>query len=153
MSSVICVEYAKNIDKLRWHMYNENTEALIMKDRIKAVRKALNLTQQEFSDRLGIKRNAVANCEIGRSELSDSVISLICRTYNVSEIWLRTGEGDMFIPRSREDEIAAFLGDLAGGKGSDFQRRLVAAMARLSAEQWDVLAKIAEELGKEKDPE
>lgn len=124
-----------------------------MKDRIKAVRKALNLTQQEFSDRLGIKRNAVANCEIGRSELSDSVISLICRTYNVSEIWLRTGEGDMFIPRSREDEIAAFLGDLAGGKGSDFQRRLVAAMARLSAEQWDVLAKIAEELGKEKDPE
>ena len=123
-----------------------------MKERIKAVRKSLDLTQQEFSDRMGIKRNAVASCEAGRTDPSNALITLICRTYDVNEVWLRTGEGEMFVPRTREDEIAAFLGDLAGGKGSDFQRRLVAAMARLTADQWDVLTQIAEEIGKEKDP-
>ena len=120
-----------------------------MKDRIKAIRKQLNYTQQEFSDRLGIQRNAIASCEVGRSELSDAVIALICRTFDVNEVWLRTGEGDMFIQRTREDEILSFLGDLAGGKGSDFQRRLVSVMAQLTKEQWDFLEQMAHDIVKD----
>jgi transcriptional regulator with XRE-family HTH domain len=58
----------------------------------------LDLTQQEFADRIGIKRNTIANYESGRNEPVDSVISLICREYGVNEIWLRTGEGEMFTP-------------------------------------------------------
>ncbi|MCD8348790.1 MAG: helix-turn-helix transcriptional regulator [Lachnospiraceae bacterium] len=68
-----------------------------MKNRIKKIRKELDLTQQEFADRIGIKRGAVANYEIGRNMPADSVISLICREFHVNEEWLRTGEGDMFI--------------------------------------------------------
>lgn len=67
-----------------------------MNERIKKLRKALDLTQQEFGDRIGIKRNTLANYEIGRNEPIDAVISLICREFNVSETWLRTGEGEMF---------------------------------------------------------
>ena len=70
-----------------------------MKERIKRIRKELDLTQQEFADRLGIKRGAIANYEIGRNEPVDSVISLICREFNVREEWLRTGEGKMFKPK------------------------------------------------------
>ncbi len=38
-----------------------------MKDRIKRIRKELDLTQQEFADRLGIKRGGIANYEVGRN--------------------------------------------------------------------------------------
>ena len=58
----------------------------------------LDLTQQEFASRIGIKRNTIANYEAGRNEPIDSVISLICREFNVNEKWLRTGEGEMFAP-------------------------------------------------------
>lgn len=68
-----------------------------MNDRIRKLRRTLDLTQQEFADRLGIKRNTVANYESGRNEPIDAVISLICREFNVSEKWLRDGTGEMFV--------------------------------------------------------
>lgn len=83
-----------------------------MEARLKAVRKAVGLTQQEFADRLGIKRGAVANYEIGRNDPIDAVISLICREFNVNETWLRTGEGEMFAkaPTDIVSEVAEKLG-------------------------------------------
>lgn len=73
-----------------------------MNERIKKLRKALDLTQQEFGDRIGIKRNTLANYEIGRNEPIDAVVSLICREFNISEKWLRTGEGEMFVPKEAD---------------------------------------------------
>ena len=69
-----------------------------MEERIKKIRRMLDLTQQEFASRIGIKRNTIAKYEAGRNEPIDSVISLICREFNVNEKWLRTGEGEMFAP-------------------------------------------------------
>ena len=64
--------------------------------RIKELRKNFNLTQQEFCERIGVKRNTIAKYETERGEPIDAVISLICREFDVNEQWLRTGEGDMF---------------------------------------------------------
>ena len=58
----------------------------------------LDLTQQKFGERLGIKGNTVAQYELGKSNPVDSVVSLICREFNVNEKWLRNGEGEMFNP-------------------------------------------------------
>ena len=44
-----------------------------MNERIKEVRKSLGLTQQEFADRIGVKRNTVATYEGGRNIPIDSV--------------------------------------------------------------------------------
>ena len=79
-----------------------------MKERIKKIRRELNLTQQEFAERIGIKRNTIANYETGRNDPIDSVISLICREFNVREEWLRTGEGEMFKPKPSDilDQLA-----------------------------------------------
>lgn len=71
-----------------------------MNERIKQLRKALKLTQQEFANRIQISRGALAVYEIGRNEPIDAVISLICREFNVSESWLRTGDGEMFVEPS-----------------------------------------------------
>lgn len=69
-----------------------------MNERIKKLRRALDLTQQEFADRVGIKRNTVANYETGRNEPIDTVLALICREFGVNEEWLRSGSGEMFTP-------------------------------------------------------
>ena len=76
-----------------------------MKDRMRKLRKQLDLTQQEFADRIGMKRNTVANYETGRNEPSAAVISLICREFNVNEDWLRTGEGEMFCKLETNDIV------------------------------------------------
>lgn len=69
-----------------------------MNERIKKLRKALDLTQQEFASRIGSVQNTITGYETGRRVPSGQVISLICREFNVSETWLRTGEGEMFVP-------------------------------------------------------
>ena len=117
-----------------------------MGERIKELRKALGLTQQEFADRIKVKRNTVATYEMGRSTPSDAAISLICREFNVNENWLRTGDGQMFIQVSRDEEIAAFIGDVLSGETGDFRRRLISVLSRLDADQWELLEHIAEEL-------
>ena len=78
-----------------------------MHTRIKKLRKSLDLTQQKFADALGIKQTTVASYEIGRIVPSDSTIKLICREFDVNEDWLRTGEGEMFVLPSRDDQMAS----------------------------------------------
>lgn len=83
-----------------------------MNVRLKQIRKALNLTQQEFADRLKIKRNTVATYETGKSNPSDAAVSLICREFNVREEWLRDGTGEMFkaAPSSALDALSEEYG-------------------------------------------
>lgn len=77
-----------------------------MNERLKELRKQIGLTQQQFADRIGIKRNTIANYEIGRNVPVDSIIVLICREFNVNENWLRNGTGEMFLPDAG-DELEA----------------------------------------------
>ena len=121
-----------------------------MKDRIKKIRKALDLTQQEFADRIGVKRGGIANYEIGRNEPTDSVISLICREFNVNEDWLRTGEGEMFIKLTRDEEMAKLTKQLLNEEEDSFKNRLISVLANLTDQQWEVLAEVAEKLSNEK---
>ncbi|MBR0341555.1 MAG: helix-turn-helix transcriptional regulator [Oscillospiraceae bacterium] len=81
-----------------------------MKERIKSIRKSLGLTQEQFSDKLNLSRNYIAQLEIGTKVPSDRTISDMCREYNINEQWLRTGEGEMYdLP---EDRTAAIVADL-----------------------------------------
>lgn len=127
-----------------------------MDERMKELRKALGLTQQEFSERIGVKRNTVAQYEMGRNPPNETVITLICREFGVSEEWLRTGEGEMFKPKSRNEELFEFAAKVAEGDPGSIQSQLLAVMARLTDEQWEVLAQVAHEFveeTKKADPE
>ncbi len=68
-------------------------------ERIKKARKALDLTQQKFAEQIGTTQNNIASYEIGRREPSAAAINNICKTFNVNETWLRTGEGEMFLAK------------------------------------------------------
>lgn len=69
-----------------------------MNERIRKLRRTLDLTQKQFGDRIGVKGNTIATYELGRNEPIDSVLALIVREFHVNEKWLRTGEGEMFAP-------------------------------------------------------
>lgn len=80
-----------------------------MNERIRKLRKTLDLTQQEFASKIGTTANVLTNYETGRRNPSASVINNICKTFNVNETWLRTGESDMFIEIPKEDEIMKYM--------------------------------------------
>ena len=85
-----------------------------MKDRIKQLRKALELTQQEFADKIGVKRNSFANYETGRNTPIDAIIVSMCREFNVNEEWLRTGKGEMFNKMDSTDITYNHFGFIMG---------------------------------------
>jgi len=103
------------------------------------VRKALDLTQQEFADQIGSKRNTIATYEMGRTDPSAAVVSLVCTKFNVNESWLRTGEGEMFMPLPKNEALAAQIQSFLQGGTDSFRERLVSLLLRLSPEQWDAL--------------
>lgn len=77
--------------------------------RLKEFRKACGITQQGLADRLGLKQNTIASYEIGKLSPSDRTISDICREFRVSEVWLRTGEGEMFLRQTEAEQLAEIL--------------------------------------------
>jgi len=116
-----------------------------LNERIKKLRKVLDLTQREFGERIGVKPNTIATYEIGRNEPIDAVISLICREFNVDENWLRTGEGEMFL-----ETPDTAMGRLAKELGLDeFMQGVVSEYLKLNVDQRkvvrDFVYKIAEQ--------
>ena len=124
-----------------------------MNERLKQIRKALDLTQQEFADKLGIARGNISAYEVGKNLPSDAVISLICKIDfskgKVNEDWLRTGAGEMFLPITRDDEIAKLTTDLFKEEEDSFKTRLILTLSKLDESEWAVLEKIAKELTKD----
>ena len=116
-----------------------------MNVRIKQIREQLKCTQSEFADRLGIQRNTVASWEIGHRVPSDMAVKTICDKFGVNEVWLRTGEGEMFRQMSRDEEITKFIAETLSGS-NEFKSRLIAALARLDESDWEHLEQIARKM-------
>lgn len=119
-----------------------------LNSRIKQVRKALGVSQDEFGNGLGLGRGAITNIELNKTTPKPLVVQLICKTYNVNEQWLRTGEGEMFVQRTRSQEITDFMADLVQ-TDNEFKRRFVSALARLDENDWEMIEKMAEMLSEQ----
>lgn len=108
--------------------------------------------KSEFARKLGVTPAYIS--KLGKQPNavpSDRTITDICREFNVNEGWLRTGEGEMFIPKSRTDEITAFVGDILRNE-SDFRQSFISVLARMTTDEWKILEKkileIADEIKK-----
>lgn len=121
--------------------------------RILEVRKKLKLSQTEFGKEIGVSRGVINNIDLNIVQAKPLLIQQICKAYNVNETWLTTGEGEMFVERSRTDEIAQFVGRTLADKEDTFQKRLIAALSKLSVEEWEVLEKLANDLAAPKEKE
>lgn len=110
------------------------------KDRLKALRKTLKLSQTEFGKRLGMGIGVICNFEYGNTTPNELQLDLICRTYGCDRIWLETGEGEMFREPTIDEQIAGFVGDVLSDKGDEFQKRVMRILASLGPEGWKALS-------------
>ena len=102
-----------------------------MNTRIKEVREAKGLSQADFAEMLNLKRNSISLIEVGKRNPSDRTIVDICNTFNVSEEWLRAGDGEMFVetPSSTMDQLKKEF------NLDDFSYNLVYQYLKLDANQ------------------
>lgn len=117
-------------------------------ERIKEIRKYLNLTMEKFGGRLGVGRTAISNIENNNRNLTDQMAVSICREFDVNETWLRTGEGEMFVPKTRNQQITDFLGDLIKEEDGTFKKRLIEAMSKLDKKDWEDIERLVNKLTK-----
>ena len=122
-------------------------------ERITLVRKELKMSQTEFGENIGVGRGVIKNIDDKKVQAKPLLIQQICKIYNVNETWLTTGEGEMFVKQSRTDEIAQFVGRTLATTEDTFQKRLIAALSKLSVEEWEVLEKLANDLAAPKEKE
>lgn len=69
----------------------------ILKTRLLELRNALNLNQMDFGEKVGLSKASISALESGLRNITDRHIMLLCSTFNVSETWIRTGKGEMFV--------------------------------------------------------
>lgn len=124
-----------------------------MTNRIKELRKALGLSQEEFGNRLGLTRGAITNLEYGKTEAKPLFIDLVCKTYGVRRDWLLNGDGDMLEPDTRDQEISKFVSQVIKDKPGSFKRRFALALSRLDEDGWKALERFANMIAEEEKEE
>jgi transcriptional regulator with XRE-family HTH domain len=115
-------------------------------ERIRSLRKALNLSQTEFGERWGVGLGVIRNIETSKTIPSTAQIDLICTVYNVNRAWLESGEGEMFADRSLDEKIGRFIAEALSDESDDFKRRLISILVDLDLDGWRKLREAAEVL-------
>lgn len=79
----------------------------MVNERIKELRERLGMSQTEFAESLNLKRNSISLIEVGKRNPSDRTILDICNKFDVSEDWLRSGTGEVFLetPSSTMEQL------------------------------------------------
>lgn len=117
-----------------------------MSERLRILRKTLNLTQQAFGAKIGLSNASIGNIENGVINLTDRNVSLICSAFNVNEDWLRYGEGDMFSPMTEDEEFSYLIGALIA-EDCDYKKTFIKLMLKLEDEEdWKIVANLVEGL-------
>lgn len=98
-------------------------------ERLRTLRKELNLSQPKFGEKLGVSKSVIVNLELNRVELKEMMLNLICKTFNVNPLWLSEGQGEMFIESSE-----GLVDDLAiEYELTDVEKKIVSNFVKLPA--------------------
>lgn len=124
---------------------------MTISERIARLIDVSGMTKTDFASKLNVTQAYISKITNKGSVPSDRLIEDICEKFNVNENWLRTGEGEMFIELSRDEQIAEFVGRTLSTESESFKKRFIAMLAKLDESDWETLEKIALELAQKKD--
>lgn len=110
-----------------------------LKERLRKIRKTLNLSMEDFGKKIGVTRSTISRLEAGSNNFTEQMIKSICREFNVDYIWLTTGEGEMF---SESDDDAMELIDRIMVGENEFHKNLFKTFARFDEEDLKALEKM-----------
>lgn len=111
-------------------------------ERVREIRKALNLTAEKFGNRLGVGKTAISGIETGRRNLTEQMTKAICREFNVDYMYLTTGEGEMFV----DDDIGLLetIDRIMAGE-NEFHKNLIKFSAERTDEELELLERLLDE--------
>lgn len=131
-----------------YYIYERTVNKLTQGERVRQLRKELDLTMEKFCKPLGVGKTAISNIENNNRNLTEQMTTSICREYGVRKEWLQDGAGEMFPELSRSESISRFFGRLTEEDDESFKKRLVEALSKLDENQWEVLEQIARDITK-----
>lgn len=104
-------------------------------ERIKQVRKSLNMTMDQFGGKIGFTKSTISNIENGNRNATEHMLKSICREFRVNYFWLTKEKGEPFIdiPDTALDDLADDY-DL-----DDIDKKIIQKYLELSADQRDVI--------------
>lgn len=114
--------------------------------RVIQVIEASGCNKSEFAKRINVSQAFVSQICSGVRSPSDRTIQDICRIFNINQRWLCSGEGEMRRQLNRDTEIESFVNEIMYSEDTDFRRRLVGILARLTVDEWALLESKAWEL-------
>ncbi len=118
-----------------------------MNERIKTLRKTLNLTLEQFGERVGVTKMTISRIENGKNNVTEQMCKSICREFNIREDWLRNGTGEMFEDLSEDEKIASILGSVFTDTDSeiyDFKMAVFRELGKLDEKDWIVIRKLVD---------
>ena len=95
-----------------------------------------------------MRQTGVAWLESGDRKITDRVITTICAVFGVDEIWLRTGDGEMFRKMTRREKIAAFVSEALADESDSFKSDLILTLSALSDDGWRKLREVIRDFKK-----
>lgn len=122
-------------------------------NRFRQLRETCQKSQEEFGKVLGITKSGVSDIEREKRNVTEQHLIMLSnwKDFPINIDWLRTGEGKMFIQRTRNQIITDFLGELIVEEDVTFKKRLIEALAELDERDWEGLEKLANKLTNKKD--
>lgn len=105
-------------------------------DRVKEIRITLGLTMEKFGQLLGVTKSGISNVEKGNRNLTPQMCKLICSipwqpgNKLVSEKWLLTGEGEMFLSTNPDEQWMQAVGEI-DFKGNDLAKKIITDYVKL----------------------
>lgn len=118
-----------------------------MNERIKTLRKTLNLTLEQFGERVGVTKMTISRIENGKNNVTEQMCKSICREFNIREDWLRNETGEMFEDLSEDEKIASILGSVFTDTDSeiyDFKMAVFRELGKLDEKDWAVIRKLVD---------
>lgn len=114
-------------------------------NRVILLRKTLKLSQKSLGDAIGLSNSGISNIENGIRNVTDQHIKLLVSTFNVNEQWLRTGEGEMFIQLSADQELDKLIGEMYAND-NEFTKNFVRSFLKLSEDEQSVIKKFVKSI-------
>ncbi|CZR95871.1 Helix-turn-helix domain protein [Clostridioides difficile] len=113
--------------------------------RIRELRLNLNLSQEEFANKLNLKRNTISLIENGKRNASERTLNDICKVWNISEEWLKNGTGEMFSIKGLDEQFACLVGELSKIENK-VEREIITKMFKLNKKYLTVFDKMIDSL-------
>ena len=123
-------------------------------ERLKSLRMSLGMNQKDFGERIEVAQTYLSQIEKGDRPVTDKISKIVClQNWNgksVNEEWFLTGNGEMFVPETKDEQITRLLSDVLKKENSDFKRRLVTALSKLDDTGWKYLEDFIDSISENK---